>query len=73
MHSEEMKEKKLGALRSNMDIIISGLGVLVPFEFKDNLADSMVWNTGETGEIYQDKLTDSKVWNTGETGNIFQS
>ena len=25
---------------------------LITFEFKDNLTDSSVWNTGETGDIY---------------------
>ena len=31
--------------------LISELGVFVPFENKDNLTDSTVWNTGETGDI----------------------
>ena len=34
-----MREKNLSALHSNMDILISGLGVLVPFELKGNFAD----------------------------------
>ena len=45
-----MKEKNLGTLRSNMDILISGLGVCDAFELK---GDSTVWNTGEAGEIYR--------------------
>ena len=36
---------------NTMDILISKLKVFVPFEFKDNLAVSTVWNTGETGDI----------------------
>ena len=34
-----------------MDILISWLGVFVPLEFKDKLTASMVWNSGETGDI----------------------
>ena len=46
-----MREKILGSLRSNMDILISRLDVFILFQFKDNLTDSTVWNTGETGDI----------------------
>ena len=48
---EEIKEKDLSALRSSIDILISGLDVFVPFEFKDNLTDSTLRNTEETGDI----------------------
>ena len=34
-----------------MDILISGLEVLMLFELKGNFTDSMVWNTGESGDI----------------------
>ena len=46
-----MKEKNLGALRSSMDIQISGLDVFILCYFKFNLTDSTVPNTGETGDI----------------------
>ena len=46
-----MKEKNLGALHSNMEILISGLDVFAPFKCKDNLTDSTVWHIGETGDI----------------------
>ena len=42
LHREEMKEKNLSTPLSNMDILISGLEVFVPFEFKDNLTVSTV-------------------------------
>ena len=48
---EEMREKNLCALHSNIDILISGVGVFVLFEFKDNLTVSAVYHTGETGDI----------------------
>ena len=47
-----MKEGNLEALRSNMDILITGLDVCHVFESKGNLTDSTVWNTGETGDMY---------------------
>ena len=46
-----MKEKNLGALHSNMDIFISGMDVSYLLNLRDNLTDSTVWNTGETGDI----------------------
>ena len=46
-----MKEKNLGALRSSIDILISGVEVFILFEFKGNLTDSTLWNTDETGDI----------------------
>ena len=42
---EEMKEENLEALHPN----ITGLDVCHVFEWKGNLTDSTVWNTGETG------------------------
>ena len=48
-----MKEKNLGALTSNMDILISGLEVLMLFELKGNFTDSMVRNTAESGDMHQ--------------------
>ena len=42
-----MREKNVRALRSNMDILISRMGMFVPFEFKNNLTVSTVWNAGE--------------------------
>ena len=51
LHREEMRLKNLSALLSNMDIILSGLGVLFPIEFKDNLTVFTIWNAGETGDI----------------------
>ena len=47
-----MKEKNLGTLRSNMDNLISGLGVFGAFELKGNFTDSTVWDTGKAGDIY---------------------
>ena len=47
-----MRAKNLSTLHYNIDSLISGLGVFVPFEFKDNLTVSMVWNADETGDIY---------------------
>ena len=51
---------------------------LLLFEFKDNLTDSLVWNTGETGDIYwksksvyilrQESLKQAKI-----TNNIFDA
>ena len=36
----------------NMDILIPEPDVFMLFEFKDNLTDSTVWNTGETGDMF---------------------
>ena len=50
-HKKEKERKILIALCSNMDILISGLCVFILFEIKNNLTDSTVWNTEETGDI----------------------
>ena len=42
----------LSALHTNMDILISGLGLFFPIESKDNFTVFTVWNTGESGDIY---------------------
>ena len=55
--SGEMKENNLKALGSNMDIVISGLDVYHVFELKGKLTDSVVWNTGETGDINESFVT----------------
>ena len=47
-----MKEKNLDALRSSMDILIDALGVFINFELKGNLTDFTIWNTGETGDMF---------------------
>ena len=39
-------------MSANMDILISGLGVLDTFELKGNFTDSTVCNTGETGDVH---------------------
>ena len=36
----------------NMDILSLDWVSLLLFEFEDNLTDSSVWNTGETGYMY---------------------
>ena len=51
LHREEVREKNMSTLHSNMDILISGLSVFVPVKYKDNITVSMVCNTGETGDI----------------------
>ena len=48
----EMKEENLEALRINMAILIAELDVFHVLEWKGNLTDSTVWNTGETGDMY---------------------
>ena len=47
-----MEEENLEALRTKMDILMAGIDVFHVFEWKGNLAESKVWNTGETGDIY---------------------
>ena len=42
-----------------MDILISELEVFDLFEFIYNLTVSMVWNTGETGDIFLIKYCQS--------------
>ena len=46
-----MEKKNMGALHSNMDILISGMGVFDAFGLKGNFTDSTVWDTGEAGDI----------------------
>ena len=48
-----IKENNLSALCSNMEILISGLEELFLLNLRTILSVSMVWNTGETGDIYQ--------------------
>ena len=42
----------LEALCANMDILITGLDVCHVIEWKGNLTDSTVWNTGGTGDMH---------------------
>ena len=46
-----MKEKNLEPLRPNIDILNAGLDDGHIFEWKGNLIDYTVWNTGESGDI----------------------
>ena len=43
-----MREKNLSALLSNMDILISGPGVIVLFKLKGNFTDSTLWHCSKT-------------------------
>ena len=36
---------------TNLSFLNAGPDVCSEFEWKDNLTDSTVWNTGETGDI----------------------
>ena len=51
--AEKMKEEYLEALRANMDIFIIRLDVCHIFESIDNLTDSTICNTEETGDFYE--------------------
>ena len=52
-----MNEKNLESHHANMDILYAGLDVCHVFEWKGNLTDSTVWNTGEAGDIYPQEQT----------------
>ena len=66
-----MKEKNLESYHANMDILYAGLDVCQAFEWKDNLTDSTVWNTGEVGDIYtQEQTIFSTVDLTWSIGSI---
>ena len=48
--------------------------MFVPFQFKDNLIYSTIWNTGQPDDMYilNDKTNSpTTVLNTGETGDIY--
>ena len=47
-----IKEKNLEAVHTNMDVLNAGQDVCHVSEWKGNLNDFTVWNTGETGDIY---------------------
>ena len=41
------------AWSANMDVLITWQDVCHVFELNCNFTDSAVWNTGETGDIYE--------------------